>query len=233
MDAGLLGEARLTTASTSKSLTQLVEKYRETKRGKRLWAFKELAAKASAGWDTWRSRPVLFGCVSKAKPVSPMAGEFMSQTGITGIFIPSPASKCQCGIPDPRCISMIRAFAFGRSPRTSECSVWLAEIRFPNSDIPPIQRLRLRYNSREDAKTASSLLYQLDERVLADLRYRSEYWKKYEGELRDVGTKVNNTYLMAMKQTDGVKSYGMVVDLLIADYVSRNGNPDAEVEPVY
>jgi hypothetical protein len=44
---------------------------------------------------------------------------------------------------------------------------------------------------------------------------------------------MNNTYLMAMKQTDGVKSYGMVVDLLIADYVARNGSPDAEVEPVY
>jgi hypothetical protein len=42
----------------------------------------------------------------------------------------------------------------------------------------------------------------------------------------EAATKMNDTYLMAMRQTQGVKSYGMVVDLLIADYVARNGNPD-------
>jgi len=62
--------------------------------------------------------------------------------------------------------------------------------------------------------------------VEADLRARSEYWSRFEGKVSEAATRMNNAYLMAMSQTHGVKSYGMVVDLLIGDYVARNGNPD-------
>jgi putative heme iron utilization protein len=79
---------------------------------------------------------------------------------------------------------------------------------------------------KEDADAAYELRGRLDWRVEADLAARSAYWNKYDGKVSKAAASMNNTYLMAMSQTQGVKSYGMVVDLLIADYVSRNGNPD-------
>lgn len=51
---------------------------------------------------------------------------------------------------------------------------------------------------------------------IADIRARNE---KYESKLEDVTEKINDTYLKAMDQEDGVQSYGKVVDLLIAHYL--------------
>jgi len=54
-------------------------------------------------------------------------------------------------------------------------------------------------------------------------RNRAE-WDRYDGPLREAAETVNNTYLQAMGQEDGVKSYGRVVDLLIALYIYEHDN---------
>ena len=51
------------------------------------------------------------------------------------------------------------------------------------------------------------------ERDLAD---RSRYWMQYESPVSETAREVNNTFLMANMQQDGVKSYGRIVDLIIA-----------------
>lgn len=62
----------------------------------------------------------------------------------------------------------------------------------------------------------------LSEGVVTDLVANSEYWEQFEtpiGEtVSNVSTSVNNAYLQVNGQEDGVKSYGMVVDLLLAEY---------------
>ena len=57
----------------------------------------------------------------------------------------------------------------------------------------------------------------MDEGVCRDRAYNSAYWKRFEGQLAEVSNKVNNTYLQANSQKDGVQSYGRMVDLLLAD----------------
>lgn len=63
--------------------------------------------------------------------------------------------------------------------------------------------------------------------VSADLAANNEYWDQFEkpvvgdttvGEIAD---KVNDAYLKANDQEDGTKSYGRVVDLLLAEYKQR------------
>lgn len=49
-----------------------------------------------------------------------------------------------------------------------------------------------------------------------DLSANSSYWQQYESEVSETVQEVNNTYLMANMQQDGVKSYGRMTDLLIA-----------------
>ncbi len=50
----------------------------------------------------------------------------------------------------------------------------------------------------------------------ADLQANADYWEQYESEVSETVTQVNNTYLKANMQEDGVKSYGRMTDLLIA-----------------
>lgn len=49
-----------------------------------------------------------------------------------------------------------------------------------------------------------------------DLQENNEYWKRFEGKVAETHEKVNNAYLKANGQTDGVKSYGRMVDLMLA-----------------
>lgn len=66
--------------------------------------------------------------------------------------------------------------------------------------------------------------------VSRDLTANNAYWEQFEkpviGETTagEIMEKVNDTYLKANDQTDGTKSYGRVVDLLLAEYKARHGN---------
>jgi hypothetical protein len=51
---------------------------------------------------------------------------------------------------------------------------------------------------------------------LADLRALREFWERYEGVASEVSSKVNDSYLRAMRVPEGVESYGTVVRLLLA-----------------
>ncbi len=49
-------------------------------------------------------------------------------------------------------------------------------------------------------------------------RRHNALWDAYEGKTAEISQQVNNTYLRANNQTDGVASYGRMVDLLAAYY---------------
>jgi len=53
------------------------------------------------------------------------------------------------------------------------------------------------------------------EGINRDLTAYSEYWQQFESPVSEKAEAVNNTFLKANQQQDGVKSYGRMVDLLI------------------
>ena len=61
-----------------------------------------------------------------------------------------------------------------------------------------------------------SVRTELNVEVEADLEANRDYWKQYEGPVAEVSNKVNDTYLKANGQEDGVRSYDRMVDLLVA-----------------
>lgn len=61
------------------------------------------------------------------------------------------------------------------------------------------------------------------ERIWTDLRFNSAYWQQFEGPAAAVSNFANDTYLKANAQPEGVRSYGRMVDLLLADYRARHG----------
>ena len=54
--------------------------------------------------------------------------------------------------------------------------------------------------------------------VRRDLRYDADFWKQFAGPAEKLQEKVNDTYLKSNKQSDGIHSYGRMVDLLLAEY---------------
>ncbi|MEG0155330.1 MAG: DUF3810 domain-containing protein [Lachnospiraceae bacterium] len=55
----------------------------------------------------------------------------------------------------------------------------------------------------------------LSPQVRKDLEENSIFWDRYEGAVADVADRVNDTYLKANGQSDGVESYDRMVDLLV------------------
>lgn len=54
--------------------------------------------------------------------------------------------------------------------------------------------------------------------VEIDLKANSEFWNKYDGAVAEVADKINDTYLKANGQSDGVESYGRMADLVVVYY---------------
>lgn len=52
----------------------------------------------------------------------------------------------------------------------------------------------------------------------ADLAANSAYWEHYDGVVAEVSNEVNDSYLKANGQEEGVKSYDRMVDLIVAQY---------------
>jgi hypothetical protein len=70
----------------------------------------------------------------------------------------------------------------------------------------------------EDYDAFTRLYGTYSDDVKNDLNYSSSYWKQFETKVAEISNKVNDSYLKANNQTDGVKSYGRMVDLLLAYY---------------
>ena len=54
--------------------------------------------------------------------------------------------------------------------------------------------------------------------VVKELEENTEFWRRYEGEVAEVQERVNDAYLKANGQAEGVLTYGRVVDLMLVDY---------------
>ena len=63
---------------------------------------------------------------------------------------------------------------------------------------------------------------QFPDRAEADLKLNREFWARYDGRIAEVSNRVNDTYLKANGQKDGVKSYNRMVDLIVAYYYGGN-----------
>lgn len=66
----------------------------------------------------------------------------------------------------------------------------------------------------------SEIYNQLCPRAIEDRKYMNQWWKQYDTPMREVSGQVNHTYLQANAQADGTKSYGRMVDLMLAEFRS-------------
>ena len=170
--------------------------------------------------------PVLWGGVNRAKPVR--LSHFWSYTGIAGMYFPL-LGESNVNIDQPDSfipstaaheLAHTRGFA-----REDECNFFaiLSCLEHPSAEY--------RYSGYLMAFIhCSNELYRVDkdlwaearskcsDKVNADLRQHSEYWKQFEGPVRAGSEKVNDSFIQSQGVSDGTRSYSRVTSLLVSWY---------------
>ncbi len=81
----------------------------------------------------------------------------------------------------------------------------------------------------EDYEAYWASYRQLREEVRRDLGENSLFWNRFESRISEVSETVNDTYLKANRQSEGVKSYGRAVDLMLGWYRQQQGKNGGEI----
>ena len=79
---------------------------------------------------------------------------------------------------------------------------------------------------RADQERWAEIRVLLSPAVEPDLAANRAYWAKYEGKIAEIAETVNDNYLKANGQSDGVQSYGRMADLIVAYYINETEHTD-------
>lgn len=69
-----------------------------------------------------------------------------------------------------------------------------------------------------DPDSYYDLYHKLSPQAAQDLAWNNQFWDRFEGPVAEASTQMNDRYLKAHSQEDGVRSYGRMVDLMLAYY---------------
>ncbi len=177
------------------------------------------------------SYPSLAGYYPPAKPVLFSRG--LSYLDLTGVYFPPTieanynADAPAFHIPETICHELSHLRGFMREDEAN----FIAYLACRDSEEPVFQysgTMTALIHSINALYSASPALYAeaaalLSEQVYTDLSYNSAYWRQFEGPAATISNFANDTYLKANAQPEGVRSYGRMVDLLLADYRVRHG----------
>lgn len=171
-------------------------------------------------YPCWNSKPVMFS-------------HFMSYTQIVGVYcVFTMETNINVDVPDYSIPSTVmhelsHSFGFMREDEANFIS-FLACMKSESLDFQYSGYMHALINAGNKlAETDINMYYEIsrtyDPGVRRDLNANSEYWDQFEDTvIEEVSNVVNDTYLKVNNQTDGVKSYGRMVDLLLAWYRSEN-----------
>lgn len=175
--------------------------------------------------------PQMSGVYGPPKPV--MSSPLMLYTGITGIYMPYTA-EANVNVAAPLLLfpsTLMHEMAHQRGIAPEDEANYIAYLasrkmddgvfRYSGTMMALIHSMNALY--ADDRKIAHEIRQRYSEQVKEDIRYYSEFWDRYEGRANDAADRINDTYLKANNESDGVKSYGKMVDLMLAHYYQKGG----------
>lgn len=185
----------------------------------------EAKKKAQTAMDTLNEKyPTVTGGYSAAKSV--MLSNLMSHTRITGIFFPFTfEANVNIDIPDFSVPStMCHELAHLRGYAREDEANFISYLACINSDSDELKysgyMLAFIYAGNElhsvDSKKYAEVCSVLSDKVIADLNNNSVYWAQFETPVATAASTINDTYLKVNSQYDGTRSYGRMIDLLLA-----------------
>ncbi|HBP38451.1 MAG TPA: DUF3810 domain-containing protein [Clostridiales bacterium] len=165
------------------------------------------------------------------RPKSVLLSPYWSYTGITGMYFPFfvesniNTDAPEYSIPETILHEIAHTRGFAREDEAGFLA-FLAGVAHPDPDFAysvlldaAVRCLNSLYAADPEAwKQAAA---NLSEAAWRDLSAGGAYWKQFEGPVRETSNKINDTYLQANLQEDGVRSYGRMIDLVLAWYEIR------------
>ncbi|MCX8131813.1 MAG: DUF3810 domain-containing protein [Clostridia bacterium] len=162
------------------------------------------------------------------KPKGVLLSKYMSYTGISGVYCPYTAeANVDIDMPDililsTACHEMAHQRGFAREDEANYISYLTCKMH-PDNDykysgtiLALIHSMNALY--KYDKESFSQLHKKYSPGIVRDFYDNSQYWKRFEGPVERATDSLNNAYLKANRQKDGVQSYGRMVDLLIAEH---------------
>lgn len=188
----------------------------------------ELAKRANKAYEALsKDYPILKGHYGPPKPI--LLSKAMSQTEITGIFIPfTMEANVNVDIPDYNIpATMLHELAHLHGFMREDEANYLAylagmksgdiEFQYSGTMLALVTAGNALYEADQDLYFKVGELY--SDGVKKDFDDNSNYWAKFENKtISTVSNKINDTYLKANNQSDGVRSYDRMLDLLLAKY---------------
>lgn len=184
-------------------------------------------SRADLGYQELAKRlPALGGHYGQPKGV--YLSEAWSYTGIAGMYFPfTGEANVNMAEPDPfipatACHEMAHQRGFAREDEANYIS-YLACTSHPDPEFRYSGTLlALEYAASglrgADATAYAALREQFSAGVARDLQAEHDFWQSHSGPLERLSTRVNDQYLKSNQQSDGVQSYGRMVDLLLAEH---------------
>lgn len=162
------------------------------------------------------------------RPKGVILSKLMCYTGITGVYFPfTGEANVNTAIPDSMLSStvtheMAHQRGFAREDEANYIA-YLACTAHPDMDfqysgvlLALIHSMNALYSYDQEGYERLYTMYSSG--LKKDLKYNSEFWQQYEGAIEEISNDINNAYLKANRQKEGVYSYGRMVDLLIAEH---------------
>lgn len=75
--------------------------------------------------------------------------------------------------------------------------------------------------AKADLEAYYELHSRLNPEAVKDLIWNNQFWDRFDGKVAEASTQLNDQYLKANSQEDGVRSYGRMVDLMLAYYKDK------------
>lgn len=151
----------------------------------------------------------------------------MGYTGITGFYFPfTNEANVNTALPDSlspftTAHEMAHQRGFAKEDEANYIA-YIACLNHPDKNFVYSGTLTaLSYSfvalKKIDMNIFDELILSCSSGVLNDLGYNKRFWKGYSGTVEAIGDTMNDTYLKAQNQESGTKSYGAMVDLLLAE----------------
>lgn len=212
-----MNEARSKLKENSDGISVLSDKNRYETGKAAMQAYKKLA----------KDYPILEGADIRNKPL--WSSEFFSMALTTGIYIPYTfESNINVAVPEhtipaTMCHELTHSRGFMREDEANFLGYLAckysdrADFNYSGAVMAFNYCLNELYD--EDIGLARKVVKKCDEGVINDMLYESEYWDEYFGNpVAETTDKVYDSYLQANGEESGTKSYGEMVDLLLAYY---------------
>lgn len=173
--------------------------------------------------------PALRSYYPRAKPI--LASPLMCYTKIVGFFAPytMEANYNACETPESVgytiCHELSHMTGFMREDEANFIS-YLACRESGNPYLMysgchnAMKNLLNAYYRECTAEEYAEVYAMIDPAAQRHLYLNSLFWQRYETPVAAVSNAINDTYLKINNQTDGTKSYGRMVDLVIAEYLA-------------